>query len=354
MTKIGSRSFLNHLFIAVVLSCFGLLPAFVQAQTASPETRSGQTLVLPSTPKEMLKTASELNGLESEMPKPWHIKLTYEEFDMEGDNVRDGSYEEFYFSPKKYKRIYSSDNFHQTEIATDAGLYHVGDQQWPGLTQYRVRNAVVSPFYAFHAERPNWRLDQEKTKFTSGELPCLSLHSTGNLIILPAPTACFQPDSVMLRFMRAGFTEGMSYNSIVQFQGRYVAREIMENSNGKPTLKIHVDELGEITHVDDAFFQVPEGARRLEGRNQAPVDYMDEYGVEKPRPQVPSGTYGHVTAKIVVGRDGGVIEASASEGPKKLREAVLKALRNYRFRPYYVLDQPVEVELQFAYDYNAR
>jgi len=40
---------------------------------------------------------------------PWHIVLTYDQFDEDGDNVHSGVYEEYWAAAKKYKRIYKSD-----------------------------------------------------------------------------------------------------------------------------------------------------------------------------------------------------------------------------------------------------
>jgi hypothetical protein len=54
---------------------------------------------------------SALNGLESPDMVPWHIVVTYDEFDEDGDNVHSGVYEEYWVSEKKYKRSYKSDNF---------------------------------------------------------------------------------------------------------------------------------------------------------------------------------------------------------------------------------------------------
>jgi protein TonB len=58
--------------------------------------------------------------------------------------------------------------------------------------------------------------------------------------------------------------------------------------------------------------------------------------------------------KYVVGKDGHVIEATATDGPEELRKAVLEAVRKYRFRPYLLLDQPVEVESSIEFSAHTR
>jgi len=213
----------------------------------------------------------------------------------------------------------------------------------------------LRPFYAFRADKPQLRIDKTATMFSTGKLPCVVLNSTGPLILLPAPTACFQPETVMLRYLRANLAEEVSYSSIVQFQGHYVAKEIAITRAGKPVLKIHVDELEEITKVGDAFFTPPAGATPLAGRITMPSAlFMDEYAVSAPSPNYPRGSSGKVTVKVVVGTDGRVVEASAEDGPENLRTAVLKAVRKYQFRPYFILDQPVEVEFTCSFEYHSR
>jgi len=79
-----------------------------------------------------------LNGLQSTDLRPWHIAISYDQFDEDGDNVHSGVYEEYWAGTNKYKQIYKSDNFNQTDYATDKGLYRVGDQAWPDRVHERA------------------------------------------------------------------------------------------------------------------------------------------------------------------------------------------------------------------------
>ncbi|HEU5412593.1 MAG TPA: energy transducer TonB [Candidatus Angelobacter sp.] len=339
--------------LKLAIACL-MLPAAGGAQVPDATRNQAVPIHVPSAATDILHLAKELNGLDAGDTKPWHLKASWDEFDSDGDNVRSGTFEEFYAGPKRYKQIYAGDSLQQTEVANDTGLYRAGDQRWPNLVEYQVRNAVLRPLYLFRTDKPERRLDKQETSFSTGKMPCVVLHSTGNMIVLPAPLACFQPDTVMLRFIRTGLNEDVSYSSIVQFQGHYIAKEIALISSGKPQLKIHVDELGEITKVDDTFFAPPAGATRIGGRIPAPPLYVDDYAISAPVVMWPERMEGKVKAKIVVGKDGGVIEASASDGPAKMQKAVLAALKQYRFRPFYVLNEPVEVEFEMTLERHVR
>ena len=93
-----------------------------------------------------LSKEAALNGLQSTDLQPWHIIVTYDEFDEDGDNVHSGSYEEYWAGARKFRRIYKSDKLNQTDFATEKGLYRLGDQQWPDRAQLQVRSEIVDPF----------------------------------------------------------------------------------------------------------------------------------------------------------------------------------------------------------------
>jgi len=52
----------------------------------------------------------------------------------------------------------------------------------------------------------------------------------------------------------------------------------------------------------------------------------------------------------VVGKDGRVIQADAEDGPAEVRGPAVEAVRKYRFRPFLVLDEPVEVEGEMFFE----
>ena len=56
-----------------------------------------------------LSKEAALNGLQSADLQPWHIVVTYDQFDEDGDNVHSGVYEAYWAGAQKYKRISKSD-----------------------------------------------------------------------------------------------------------------------------------------------------------------------------------------------------------------------------------------------------
>ena len=289
-----------------------------------------------------LTKQAALNGLQSTELRPWHIVVTYDQFDEDGDNVHSGVYEEYWAGAKKYKSVYKSDNLNQTDYATDKGLFRHGDQQWPDRAQLQVRAEVIAPFsYADTLQGFHGR-NVERT-FSGYKLQCVLIERDSGI---SDPTQyCFEPDSSILRYNRGWGWFQTVYNRIVPFQGRNLAQEVDVTDGGKPYLKLRVKTVEFISHVDDADFIPPQAAvgplgDRISGVSLHPINMSS-------LPQWPASLreqHFTVMVEIVVGKDGHVVSAHAVSGPPEGYKACENAVRKWVFKPYLVLDKPVEVE----------
>jgi hypothetical protein len=283
-----------------------------------------------------------LNGLQSTDLLPWHIVVTYDQFDEDGDKVHSGVYEEYWVGGKKYKRIYKSDNFNQTDYATDKGLYRHGDQQWPDQAQSQVRAEVIAPF-AYAATLRGFHGRNVERTFSGYKLQCVVIERDSGI---SDPTQyCFEPDSSALRYNRGFGWFQTVYNRIVPFQGRNLAQEVDVTDGGEPYLKLRVETIELISHVDDADFIPPPDSvgplgDRVSGVRPEPINMSS-------LPQWPASLRAqHFTVKveIVIGKDGHVVSAHGVSGPPAGYKACENAVRKWVFKPFLVLDKPVEVE----------
>lgn len=297
-----------------------------------------------------LSKEEALNGLESSGLLPWHIVVTYDQFDEDGDNVHSGVYEEFWAGPKKFKRIYKSDNLNQADYATDKGLYRQGDQQWPDRAQTQVRAEVVDPFsYGASLESVHGR-NLERV-FGDYKLQCVMIERDNGI---SDPTQyCFEPDRSILRYGRGLGWFQTVYNQIVAFQGRNVAREVDVTDGGKAYLKLRVDKVETISNVEDAMFKPPTDAvgpfgGRISGVRAQPVNTSTF-------PKWPAafrGQHAAVKVQIVIGKDGHVLSAHGVSGPPEGYKACEDAARKWVFKPFLILDKPVEVEQTIEFRMN--
>lgn len=287
---------------------------------------------------------SALNGLQSTDANPWHLIVTYDQFDEDGDNVHSGTLEEFWAAPTKYKRIYESDNFNQTDYATDHGLFRRGDQRWPTPAELQVRAEVVDPFFEA-AGLQGFQTRTVERSFTGHNLECVLVEREPGKLSDPNQY-CFEPGGFVLRYTRGDFWYQTVYNRIVSFQGHNIAQDVDVTDGGKPYLKPRVETIESISHVDDADFVPPADAVETGER----ISGVRPKQLKMSFPEWPPSLRGQhfsVEVEFVIGKDGRVISAHAISGPQEGRKACEDAVRKSLFLPYYVLDRPVEVEAKF-------
>lgn len=296
-----------------------------------------------------LSKEMNLNGLESSDLQPWHLVLTYDQFDEDGDNVHSGTYEEYWAGPQKFKRIYKSDNFNQTDYATDKGLFRRGAQGWPDKVQSQVRAEVLAPF-SYAATLKDVHLRREERSFGAYKLQCVAVEkNTSN----SDPTQyCFEPDSSILRYSRGFGWFQTVYNRIVTFQGRNLAEDVDVTNGGKPYLKLRVQTLELVPHGDDADFLPPSDAVGPLGGRISGIFEMPIKTAPLQPPRSLRGQHFTVTVDIVIGKNGHVISAQGISGPQDGYKACEDSVRKWVFAPYLVLKQPVEVEEKVSCMFN--
>jgi len=91
------------------------------------------------------------------------------------------------------------------------------------------------------------------------------------------------------------------------------------------------------------------GLSPMSGRMKIPSSLLV---IEKRGDLEPDGQQGKATVRFVVGKDGRVIDAQAISGPPAIQKIALRAMRGYRFRPFLILDQPIEVEGSMEFSIN--
>jgi hypothetical protein len=131
----------------------------------------------------------------------------------------------------------------------------------------------------------------------------------------------------------------------VQVQGRNLARDLDVTDGGKPYLKLRIQTIELISRLDDAEFAPPPDAVGPMGDRISGVspDKITKLGF----PQWPASLRGQhftVVVEYIIGKDGHVFGVHAVSGPREAYKACEDEVRRWVFKPYLVLDQPVEVE----------
>jgi Gram-negative bacterial TonB protein C-terminal len=332
--------------------------------TSSNQTPTGS--FIPKDPEELLLAAAWVNGLDLPGLKPWHILVSYDKYDEDGDNVDSGTYEEFWAGPKQYRLSYTSHDFTQTDIATEEGLYRTGAEKWPGELQTRVRDEFVRPMFR-EMNLQYAKPEEKKLQLGKTKLPCVLLRRSdmGTFMLSENVLAafCFEPDSLILRYSKGGVgrstrDEQTIYDKIVQLQGRYVASDVRVMRLGKLSLKMHVEKLESVGQLNMVDFTPPPNAALVkeelvvvEGRVLM-LDYLLhlERFIYPQSIHLPSVK---AVVKYVIGKEGHVTRVEFVEGAPELQEAIEENLREYVFRPFIVRGEPVEVEATQQFVFGA-
>jgi hypothetical protein len=328
--------------IAIPPASFSFV-AIVRSRTDKHDTNSNSNLLA------WIRQESALNGLQSADVHPWHLVVSYDEFDEDGDNVHSGTFEELWAGPTKYTRIYKSDNFNQADYATDHGLYRRGDQRWPAPIELQVRSEIVDPFW-YAATLQGFHVRYIEKSFSGYNLACALIE---NESANSDPTQyCFEPEGSVLRYTRGFGWNQTTCNRIVSFQGRNISQDVDVTNAGKPYLNLHVETIESLPRVDDANFLPPRDAirvgDRISGVSPVPINTSSH-------PEFPASLRAkHFTVKlkIVIGKDGRVASVHGVAGPPEAYKACEQAFRKWTFKPYLVLGKPVEVEYDAQFQNN--
>lgn len=287
-----------------------------------------------------LAKATQQNGLEGPL-QPWHLVLTYDQFDEDGDNVNSGVYDEIWAGPNKYRRSYKSDKLNQTDYANGIGLFRLGDQRWPDRIETQVRAEVVDPFS--YARTLNSASGASAARDFGGyELECILLQ--GSMAVSDPKQYCFDEGGSVLRYVRGWGWYQTTYNDLTDFQGRTIAHSVIVTDGGKPYLNIRITSLDVFSEISDDVFVAPSDALPLAGKRVTGVMMRPTKMVYPRWPASFRGRKFTVQVDIVVGKDGRVVSAHATSGPDDAARVCEDAIRKWLYSPYKVLGEAVEVE----------
>lgn len=308
---------------------------------------------VPNSPEaaKILANLIGANGLDMDPQVPWHIELSYDEFDEDGDNVHSGTVEEFYVTAKKYRKIIKTDEFSQIEVADGNDLYRSGAQDWPPQTTLQAAREILSPLYDasefsdFGPDKLDWTIGKTT-------LSCVALSNGRILSPSGLPKFCYEPGTTLLRYTRGQGWDETVYNNVIQFKGRYIGRDVEVMHASKPFLKIHLAKVETLQQPDGSLFLPPVGTPgALTGIVSVPSGMLRRQpGQQWQFPgNIPRGLHGKVTVRFTVDKEGRVTGAHAIDGPEKLRRPVEDEVKKIRFRPFLILDRPFEVESTTVY-----
>jgi TonB family protein len=337
------------------------LPAYAQDSTsaaapaatpAAVPAKEAPAAVLPSDPKELMLLAAKTNGLTGSDMHPWHLKATLIALDEDGTATGQVSYEEFWAGIHKYKIAYTGAGIAQTDYGTETGLFRSGASNSLSVLYSEAGSVFIDPFVNYRNAMEHYIVEREERDKDEMKLDCLEVNGfstpTG-MRAFPGPVFCLDADKLIKRgtVNTKNFTQWVR-SDIQSYQGHYLPGNIQGSRNGKQILKAHLDSIEDLKEINEADFTPPAEATEVARKITISAGVAQSLLVKSSPPTYPigakmAGISGTVVLQARIGLDGRLYNLHTVSGPAVLQEAAIDAVRTWRYKPYILNSEPVEV-----------
>jgi hypothetical protein len=319
----------------------------------------------------ILNTGIKSSGLKAEGLKPWHMKVDLQLTQPGKSKPDSASLEVWSMAPYQWKRVYTGKDrqyyglewsvtrFEQYRTKPDDGGFD------PSTLSPNTARPVIDPFYLAGNIQPNYEMTIKSASLDGATLKCAVVANPSDYDVDQTnpdtlfPTACFDND-LHLRAVSASATV-VKYDDVQPFQNRSVARDVKVLVKGAQVAEMKVSLLEEWTGADAAQLKPGKGTvsepYRIEPGMPQPESIHEE---GFPPPTRNGGQFGAgslyysgmIKVPIVIKKDGSVkVDTKGIISPDQpVKDAAELAINHWKYKPYLVDGQPVEVG--FTVHYN--
>ena len=297
---------------------------------------------MPKDPNAVIQLAAGVNGL-ADMDRPWHLKANYQTFDADGRQKDQGVFEEWWAGPEEYKVSYADPDFHQVEYRNGEKTQILGDTGWSTLARDMVREYLNDPLEnAMSGAKTDYVINDRKLGKVN--LKCVESKSAPQGL-----SYCFDPVLPMIRLEESGFLYVL-FNQTERINGHYVAQQIEVENGQLPIVKFNVVSLESLSSAEKAMF-VPEPVA-VPGpgpRVTAGVLAGSKIGGEQvhyPLVAKQERVQGMVILAATINKAGDIEDLEIVSGLKDLQQASSDAVKTWKYKPYLLNGEPVNVRTQ--------
>ncbi len=314
----------------------------------------------PHSPKDFFDAAAPAYKFEDPSLKPWHLKATYQIYNPDSDSVLrgQGTYEHWWVSPNLYRNSWSRPGVTHTDWHTADGKHAYRGEGVLDYFEYALQSAILSPLPGETELDPSKvRLERENATLGGVKLPCIKaiplMPMHGRIQQVPLglfPTYCFDNKLPVLRIEFSWGSLALEFNKIVRMQGRVLPREIAIFEGKRKILTATVDTIEGLSASDAALVPPPDLPTSTTGKVQIVAGLTQGMLAKKQVPIYPQDAKdarvsGKVILQAIIGRDGAVHDLRILETPwPSLAASALWSVSQWRYKPYLINGEPVEVE----------
>jgi hypothetical protein len=357
--------------VSLTILSFAPAGAIAQSGTGAEAQSASDPANLNEQARHQLDVALKSNGLVGPDIKPWHLRVDFTNSlnFADGSKSFSGSMEEWYAGPYHWFRKYKGErpSWNGSEWSVSNTERYTKKDLRTELDDYSLMSDIarplIDPLFQMANIKPTDELVVRRLATANVALNCISLSEKsaterGKFPEWQVPTICFD-DNYHLRLIRSEKTL-LSFNSIQIFQGRAVARDVTITFDGHPSAEIKLTQLDEAEPVDEALLKPPPDAvfrpYVIERGYPKPVSV---YEVGARIPPLPNGQpyTGTFLVPVYIQKDGTVkLQRGVSDdGPfGQIAKEIYKAVAKWRFRPYLVDGQAVEIDYDVPYEADGK
>jgi TonB family protein len=169
---------------------------------------------------------------------------------------------------------------------------------------------------------------------------------------------CFQGSEPALRLLGDSFGGSTAFNGIIRIHDHDVGRQIRgTDAKGRLRLSIDVEQADPNLGVDEASLDPPADAKIMSQlKTDFPTGVVSGCMVSGDQPAFPLsaaalGKSGLIVLRGIISREGTVSNLRIVTGPKPLQQAVLDAVKTWRYSPFMLAGDPVEVDTKIEVPY---
>ncbi|MGA7857971.1 MAG: thioredoxin family protein [Terracidiphilus sp.] len=309
----------------------------------------------------ILEAGLKANSLGGEGLAPWHLKLDFQVLVGRAAKLTSGTLEQWTTGPNQWRRTFTSkaDWFNGSEWS----FSHVEHYQSRALTDgfdyvllnLRIAGPVLDPLYQAAKIKPEYEM-QLKRLDVGVILNCVLVGDTSHVAPdkntgFKFPTMCFDTDS-RLRLMSSGDTV-IQFGDFQIFQNRFVAKDVKVLVAGNLIAEMKVSLLEPLSASDAALVKPDKKAipqPYIPEPGDPKVESVYEFGAEIPLSPERKPFFGVMPVQVVIQKDGSVKVLPSSAWNQGQLDAVQDAVKKWKYKPYIVDGQPVELGVTILYD----
>lgn len=300
-----------------------------------------------------MELAAKINGLNGLNAQPWDLKVSFKALGDEGYLLDQGTYEEVWVSPTKFKRSLIGATHTLSDFGTARGTLRSGEELKASAALNDIHLAMLNPLPADLFVKLS-EIRGEQRNVAGVQCHCVDLfqhQSSGISDAKPGYSYCFDAKNILLQATMAAWdnTQYVLKNSL-QFQGRTIPGDIEIWNRGVLVLTAHLENIEVLKEKDTVEFPLPADAVFLSKTIIGSPDTF-KYGVfiKKVMPIYPptareSGIEGTVVLQGVISKEGRIINLQVISGPQILQQAAIDAVKQWEYRPWMLNGAPIDVE----------